>query len=236
MNMEDGSDPGPLGLRGHTILPAPRGPVVLLILDGVGVGAGDEFDAVALARTPNLDLLRRTGLAASLRAHGTSVGLPSDADIGNSEVGHNIMGAGRVFDQGAKCVDRAIGTGTLWDGYWKTPGAACRVRRRRLASDGAALRRQRAFPRGPPARADPPRRPRRAGAGLRARPPGRARRSRPHRAGLPGAPRSAAQRHPGQRRPRLPHRLRRRPDGGDHGPVRGRLEHRRPGLECPRPG
>ena len=120
MNMEDGSDPGPLGLRGHPILPAPGGPVVLLILDGVGVGAGDEFDAVALARTPNLDLLRRTGLAASLRAHGTSVGLPSDADIGNSEVGHNIMGAGRVFDQGAKCVDRAIGTGTVWDGYWKT--------------------------------------------------------------------------------------------------------------------
>ena len=130
--MEDGSDPGPLGLRGHTILPAPGGPVVLLILDGVGVGAGDEFDAVALARTPNLDLLRRTGLAASLRAHGTSVGLPSDADIGNSEVGHNIMGAGRVFDQGAKCVDRAIGTGTVWDGYWKTLV-------RRVGSGGGAL-------------------------------------------------------------------------------------------------
>ena len=130
--MEDGSDPGSLGLRGHTILPAPGGPVVLLILDGVGVGAGDEFDAVALARTPNLDLLRRTGLAASLRAHGTSVGLPSDADIGNSEVGHNIMGAGRVFDQGAKCVDRAIGTGTVWDGYWKTLV-------RRVGSGGGAL-------------------------------------------------------------------------------------------------
>ncbi len=118
--MEDHGDPGPLGLCGHPVLPAPDGPVVLLILDGVGNGAQDEFDAVARARTPSLDLLRETGLAAALRAHGTAVGLPSDADIGNSEVGHNIMGAGRVFDQGAKCVDRAIKTGTLWNGYWKT--------------------------------------------------------------------------------------------------------------------
>ena len=106
--------------------------MVLLILDGVGIGAGDEFDALALARTPNLDRLRRAGLATSLRAHGTAVGLPSDADIGNSEVGHNIMGAGRVFDQGAKCVDRAVETGTLWDGYWKTLV-------RRAGSGGGAL-------------------------------------------------------------------------------------------------
>ena len=119
-DMQDGSQPETIGLRRHPVLPAPEGPVILLILDGVGVGAGDEFDAVALARTPNLDLLRRTGLVTSLRAHGTAVGLPSDADIGNSEVGHNIMGAGRVFDQGAKCVDRAIATGALWDGHWKT--------------------------------------------------------------------------------------------------------------------
>jgi len=118
--MEGDADPGSLALRPHPVLRAPEGPVVLLILDGVGVGAGDEFDAVSLARTPNLDLLRSTGLVASLRAHGTAVGLPSDADIGNSEVGHNIMGAGRVFDQGAKCVDRAIETETLWSGHWKT--------------------------------------------------------------------------------------------------------------------
>ncbi|MDE0343473.1 MAG: 2,3-bisphosphoglycerate-independent phosphoglycerate mutase [Deltaproteobacteria bacterium] len=118
--MDDDNRPAPLVLRGHPVLAAPAGPVVLLILDGVGVGAGDEFDALALARTPTLDSLRRDGLAATLRAHGTAVGLPSDADIGNSEVGHNIMGAGRVFDQGAKCVDQAIETGALYDGYWKT--------------------------------------------------------------------------------------------------------------------
>ncbi len=132
LNMEDGTDPGPLRLRGHATLPAPGGPVVLLILDGVGTGAGDEFDAVNLARTPNLDGLRRAGLVASLRAHGTAVGLPSDADIGNSEVGHNIMGAGRVFDQGAKCVDQAIDTGNIWDGYWKTLTG-------RIGSGGGAL-------------------------------------------------------------------------------------------------
>lgn len=118
--MNDDNGPAPLVLRGHPVLPAPAGPVVLLILDGVGVGAGDEFDALALARTPTLDSLRRDGLVTTLRAHGTAVGLPSDADIGNSEVGHNIMGAGRVFDQGAKCVDQAIETGALYDGCWKT--------------------------------------------------------------------------------------------------------------------
>lgn len=118
--MDDDTKPARLALRAHPALPAPAGPVVLLILDGVGLGAADEFDALALARTPALDSLRRDGLAATLRAHGTAVGLPSDADIGNSEVGHNIMGAGRVFDQGAKCVDRAIETGDLYDGYWKT--------------------------------------------------------------------------------------------------------------------
>ena len=74
--------PGPLALRRHPVLPAPEGPVVLLILDGVGIGSKDEFDAVALARTPNLDRLGRSGLVASLRAHGTAVGLPSDADDG----------------------------------------------------------------------------------------------------------------------------------------------------------
>ncbi len=117
---DDENRTAPLALRPHPALPPPAGPVVLLILDGVGVGAADEFDAPALARTPVLDSLRHDGLATTLRAHGTAVGLPSDADIGNSEVGHNIMGAGRVFDQGAKCVERAIETGALYDGYWKT--------------------------------------------------------------------------------------------------------------------
>ena len=105
-------------LSPHPSLTAPEGPVVLLILDGVGVGEGDEFDAVACAKTPTLDSLGEGGLACQLLAHGTAVGLPSDADMGNSEVGHNILGAGRIFDQGAKLVDAAIENGAIWSDTW----------------------------------------------------------------------------------------------------------------------
>ncbi|MEM7407292.1 MAG: 2,3-bisphosphoglycerate-independent phosphoglycerate mutase [Pseudomonadota bacterium] len=97
----------------------PGGPVVFVIMDGVGVGCGDEFDAVANARTPTLDRLRGAAHYRELIAHGTRVGLPGDGDMGNSEVGHNILGAGRVFDQGAKCVDSAIESGSIWDGTWR---------------------------------------------------------------------------------------------------------------------
>lgn len=97
--------------------PATR--VVFLVLDGIGDGPGDGFDAVALARTPHLDRLRREGLVTAIRAHGTAVGLPSDSDIGNSEVGHNILGAGRVFPQGASSVETAIASGAIWQGCWR---------------------------------------------------------------------------------------------------------------------
>ncbi len=106
-------------LRAHPVIAAPAGPVVLLILDGVGEGRHDEWDAVAQARTPNLHWLRRQGLHRQLKAHGTAVGLPSDADMGNSEVGHNTLGAGRVFDQGAKLVDIAIENGSIWGASWQ---------------------------------------------------------------------------------------------------------------------
>jgi 2,3-bisphosphoglycerate-independent phosphoglycerate mutase len=93
-------------------------PLVLVVMDGIGVGHGDAFDAVALANTPNLDRLAAES-GRTLRAHGTAVGLPSDADMGNSEVGHNILGAGRIFDQGAKRVDNAIESGSIWtSGAW----------------------------------------------------------------------------------------------------------------------
>ncbi|MCB9681723.1 MAG: 2,3-bisphosphoglycerate-independent phosphoglycerate mutase [Alphaproteobacteria bacterium] len=103
------------------LLPAPRGPVVLCILDGVGLGTGGEDDAVATAPTPTLDRLRETCPTVALRAHGTAVGLPSDDDMGNSEVGHNAIGAGRVFDQGAKLVNHALlEAGTAWaSDVWK---------------------------------------------------------------------------------------------------------------------
>src|SRR5688572_10770471 len=105
-----------LVLRKHARGPAARGPVVLAILDGVGIGRGDEGDAVRLARTPTLDRLWVPGARATLRAHGTAVGLPSDDDMGNSEVGHNALGAGVVHAQGALLVGRAIANGALFDG------------------------------------------------------------------------------------------------------------------------
>ena len=94
----------------------PAGPVIVVIMDGVGVGRGDEGDAVALARTPTLDGLRTRFPWRTLRAHGTAVGLPDDGDMGNSEVGHNALGAGRIFDQGAKLVNQAIADGRLFRG------------------------------------------------------------------------------------------------------------------------
>jgi 2,3-bisphosphoglycerate-independent phosphoglycerate mutase len=103
-------------LRRRPGAPSPTGPVIVVVMDGIGVGRGDEGDAVALARTPTLDRLRTRFPWRTLRAHGTAVGLPDDSDMGNSEVGHNALGAGRVFDQGAKLVNRAIAGGTLFRG------------------------------------------------------------------------------------------------------------------------
>ena len=84
-----------------------KGPLVLAVLDGVGVGDGGVDDAVKMAATPTLDAMWAPGVRCTLRAHGTAVGLPSDGDMGNSEVGHNAMGCGRVYDQGAKLVETA---------------------------------------------------------------------------------------------------------------------------------
>jgi 2,3-bisphosphoglycerate-independent phosphoglycerate mutase len=95
---------------------AVAGPVVVCVMDGVGIGAHDGGDAVYLARKPWLTMLSKQSAVTQLLAHGTSVGMPSDDDMGNSEVGHNALGAGRTFDQGAKLVDQAISTGKLFEG------------------------------------------------------------------------------------------------------------------------
>ncbi len=94
--------------------------LLLVVMDGVGLGKEEEGNAVAKAYTPLLDRLRRTCPFQILKAHGTAVGLPSDKDMGNSEVGHNALGAGRIFDQGAKLVNKAIETGALFQGeVWR---------------------------------------------------------------------------------------------------------------------
>lgn len=92
------------------------GPVVCVVMDGMGIGKGDESDGVHLANTPVLDSIKGEGLYTTLKAHGLAVGLPSDDDMGNSEVGHNALGAGRVFDQGAKLVGNALASGEIFEG------------------------------------------------------------------------------------------------------------------------
>ena len=99
----------------------PKGPVVMVIMDGVGIGEYAEGDAVQTALTPNLKFLQANGLYSQLKAHGKAVGLPSDDDMGNSEVGHNAIGCGRVFAQGARLVSQAIANGSLFRGeVWRS--------------------------------------------------------------------------------------------------------------------
>lgn len=93
-----------------------KGPVVLVIMDGVGFGKYSDGDAVAAAMTKNLDGLYKNYPWTKLKAHGLAVGLPSDADMGNSEVGHNAMGCGRVFAQGAALVSNSISSGAMFKG------------------------------------------------------------------------------------------------------------------------
>ncbi len=105
-----------MSLRRHPKFQGPKGPVVLVVMDGIGRGAGDEADAVKIASTPTLDRLWEPGVRAELRAHGKAVGLPSDDDMGNSEVGHNALGAGKIYAQGALLVGRAIKSGAMFEG------------------------------------------------------------------------------------------------------------------------
>ena len=89
-------------------------PIVLVIMDGVGKGDGGSGDAVVQANTPTLDRLLATCPHTYLKAHGSAVGLPSDEDMGNSEVGHNALGCGQVYSQGAKLVGESIENGALF--------------------------------------------------------------------------------------------------------------------------
>ena len=98
-----------------------EGPVVTIVMDGVGLAADTDANAVAKARTPMLDKLMAKYPWVKLKAHGTAVGLPSDDDMGNSEVGHNALGSGQVFAQGAKLVSNSIESGKMFtSATWQT--------------------------------------------------------------------------------------------------------------------
>lgn len=83
-------------------------PVVLVVMDGVGISDTDYGNAVEKAYTPTLDELTATCPNIAIKAHGLAVGLPSDDDMGNSEVGHNALGCGQIYSQGAKLVNENI--------------------------------------------------------------------------------------------------------------------------------
>jgi len=88
------------------------GPLVLLVLDGFGIRAERDHNAVALARTPVYDALRARYPSAQLIASGEAVGLPP-GQMGNSEVGHTNMGAGRIVYQDLTRIDKAIRDGDV---------------------------------------------------------------------------------------------------------------------------
>lgn len=103
-------------LQKSSAFPGVPGPVVVIVMDGYGLSQLDVGNAIAAARKPTLDRLFAEFPHISLRAHGTAVGMPSDDDMGNSEVGHNAIGAGQVYSQGAALVANAIADGSIWQG------------------------------------------------------------------------------------------------------------------------
>ncbi|MCL1892988.1 MAG: 2,3-bisphosphoglycerate-independent phosphoglycerate mutase [Holophagaceae bacterium] len=87
-------------------------PVVLLILDGVGDGSRNSFDATFVSGMPHLNSLRRQYASTQLRTSEEAVGLP-EGQFGNSEVGHTNLGAGRIVWQELTRIDAAIKKGTF---------------------------------------------------------------------------------------------------------------------------
>tara|TARA_B100001250_G_scaffold177708_1_gene152737 strand:+ start:377 stop:2002 length:1626 start_codon:yes stop_codon:yes gene_type:complete len=109
-----------LSLDPHPTFAGRSGPVLIVVADGVGIAEDTASNAVTQAKTPTLDKLLASQFSTSLAAHGTAVGLPTDDDMGNSEVGHNAIGAGRVFAQGAKLVNKALEKKILYTSdVWK---------------------------------------------------------------------------------------------------------------------
>ena len=108
-------------LKKSTKFEGVKGPLLTIVMDGVGIAADNGANAVAAANTPTLDRLMKSYPTLAIKAHGTAVGLPGDDDMGNSEVGHNALGSGQVFAQGAKLVSQSIETGKIFASEtWQT--------------------------------------------------------------------------------------------------------------------
>ncbi len=89
-------------------------PVVLVVMDGVGETPEELGNMVLKATTPTLDEFKATCPWQCIKAHGGAVGLPTDDDMGNSEVGHNALGCGQIYSQGAKLVNESIESGSIF--------------------------------------------------------------------------------------------------------------------------
>ena len=108
-------------LKRSTKFEGVKGPLLTIVMDGVGIAPDNGANAVAAAHTPTLDMLMSKYPTVAIKAHGTAVGLPGDDDMGNSEVGHNALGSGQVFAQGAKLVSQSIETGKIFASEtWQT--------------------------------------------------------------------------------------------------------------------
>src|SRR5262245_28716279 len=87
--------------------------MILIILDGFGLREADPYNAVTLAKKPNLDRLFDGHPYTTLGASGRSVGLP-EGQMGNSEVGHLNLGAGRIVYQEISRIDQSIHEGEFF--------------------------------------------------------------------------------------------------------------------------
>ena len=120
-------------------------PILLVVMDGIGISQTHIGDAVGDANTPTLDRLFKTCSHTAIKAHGRAVGLPSDEDMGNSEVGHNALGCGQIYSQGARLVNESIESGKMFlSATWKSVIGNCVAKNSTLhfiglLSDGNAL-------------------------------------------------------------------------------------------------
>jgi 2,3-bisphosphoglycerate-independent phosphoglycerate mutase len=89
---------------------------MLMILDGWGIGKGDKADVISKVPTPNMDRLNKEYPSSRLHASGENVGLP-DGQMGNSEVGHLNIGAGRVVYQDLVKINRAVEDGSISENH-----------------------------------------------------------------------------------------------------------------------
>ena len=92
-----------------------RGPLIHVVLDGWGVGAADETNAVNRANLPVMSRLIRGCPYTQLWTHGKYVGLPNEKDMGGSEVGHMTMGAGMVMEQGPTLIQNLLQSGEFFE-------------------------------------------------------------------------------------------------------------------------